>query len=52
MALLGAMWWVKGTSLGVFFPVLIGALAPVRIALEKWNVFSKEELEALDGEIE
>lgn len=51
MALLGAMWWVKGTKLGVFFPVLIGALAPVRIALEKWNVFSTKELDALDGEI-
>ena len=51
MALLGAMWWIKGTKLGVFFPVLIGALAPVRIALEKFNVYSKKELEALDGEI-
>jgi hypothetical protein len=26
LALLGAMWWIKGTALGVFFPVLIGAL--------------------------
>jgi HCO3- transporter family len=51
LALLGAMWWVKGTKLGVFFPVLIGLLAPVRIALEKFNVFSKSELDALDGEI-
>jgi hypothetical protein len=45
------MWWIKETKLGVFFPVLIGILAPIRIALEKWNVFSKKELETLDGEI-
>lgn len=50
--LLGAMWWIKGTKLGVFFPVLIGALAPVRILLEKWNIFSPKELELLDGELE
>jgi len=52
MVMLAAMWAVKETKLGVFFPVLIGLLAPVRIALEKWNVFSKSELEVLDGEIE
>ena len=51
IALLGSMWWIKETKLGVFFPVLIGILAPIRIALEKWNVFSKKELETLDGEI-
>eukprot|EP01041_Mallomonas_annulata_P004271 gene4271-8499_t len=49
--LLGAMWWLKNTRLGVFFPVLVGGLAPIRILLEKFNVFSKDELEALDGEI-
>lgn len=49
--LLGAMWWIKGTSLGVFFPVLIGLLAPVRIMLEKMGIFSAKELESLDGEI-
>jgi hypothetical protein len=51
LALLGAMLYMKGTKLGVFFPVLIGLLAPVRIALEKWNIFSTKELDALDGEI-
>ena len=51
LALLGAMWWIKGTKLGVFFPVLIGLLGPVRIALEKFKLFSDKELEALDGEI-
>jgi hypothetical protein len=52
LALLGSMWWLKGTALGVFFPVLIGLLAPVRIALEKLNIFSKKELEVLDGELD
>ena len=51
LALLGAMWWVKSTSLGLFFPVLIGLLAPIRIAMERFGLFSKAELEALDGEI-
>ena len=51
MLLIGAMWWVKGTKLGVFFPVLIGVLAPVRIALEKCKIFTKKELDLLDGEI-
>ena len=49
--LLGAMWWVKETKLGVFFPVFIGILAPIRILMEKFNWFSKKELDALDGEI-
>ena len=51
MLLIAAMWWVKGTKLGVFFPVLIGVLAPVRIALEKFKIFTKKELDLLDGEI-
>ena len=51
LALLGGMWWLKGTRLGVFFPVLIGLLAPARIALEKLGVFSADELDKMDGEI-
>ena len=43
--------WVKETKLGVFFPVLIGVLAPVRIVLEKCKIFTKSELDLLDGEI-
>lgn len=50
-SLLGLMWWIKGTSLGVLFPVLIGLLAPIRTALEKFKIFSSKELESLDGEI-
>ena len=51
LALLGGMWWIKGTKLGVFFPVLIGLLAPIRIMLEKFKIFDEKELENLDGEI-
>jgi hypothetical protein len=50
--LLGAMWWIKGTNAGVFFPVLIGLLAPIRIALNKFKVFNKVELDALDSDLE
>jgi hypothetical protein len=45
------MFWLKGTSLGVFFPVLIGLLPPVRMGLEYFKVFSTDELAKLDGEI-
>lgn len=49
--LLGGMWWIKETKLGVFFPVLIGLLAPIRISLEKFKVFSQEELSKLDSSL-
>lgn len=52
VACLGMMWYIKGTRLGVLFPVLIGLLGPVRLLLEKYNVFTKRELNSLDGEIE
>jgi hypothetical protein len=45
------MWWVKGTKVGVLFPVLIGALAPLRIWLENSGLFSKKEISVLDEEI-
>ena len=50
MLSLYAMFWVKGSSIGVLFPVLIAALAPVRILLEKTGVFSKDEMEVLDND--
>jgi hypothetical protein len=46
--LLGSMWWLKSTRFGVFFPVLIGVLAPIRILLEKKGYFSRKEMEILD----
>ena len=49
---LSLMWWVKGTKLGIFFPVLIGLLGPVREYLGKYEIFTKKELNALDGDIE
>ena len=51
LVLLFGMFWLKGTSLGVFFPVLIGLLPPVRMGLEYFKVFSTDELAKLDGEI-
>jgi hypothetical protein len=51
LALLSGMWWIKGTKFGVLFPVLIGALAPVRVAIEKFNIFSKAELDSIDEQI-
>ena len=52
LILLASMFWVKNTALGVFFPVLVGLLPPVRIALEKFGFFSKPELDGLDGELD
>jgi len=51
LGLLALMWGVKASSIGVFFPVLIAALAPVRLALERFSMFSKKELDSLDSEI-
>eukprot|EP01039_Chlorochromonas_danica_P003990 gene3990-4365_t len=52
LALLGGMWYIKGTALGVFFPVLIALLAPIRIVLEKCGIFSSQELNALDSDLD
>jgi hypothetical protein len=52
LVLLASMFWLKGTALGVFFPVLVGMLVPVRVALEKFGFYSREELEELDGELD
>eukprot|EP00815_Leptocylindrus_aporus_P000850 CAMPEP_0116075566 /NCGR_PEP_ID=MMETSP0322-20121206/16709_1 /TAXON_ID=163516 /ORGANISM="Leptocylindrus danicus var. apora, Strain B651" /LENGTH=528 /DNA_ID=CAMNT_0003565645 /DNA_START=227 /DNA_END=1813 /DNA_ORIENTATION=+ len=50
VASLYAMFWVKGSSIGVLFPILIAALAPFRIALERLGLFSKEEMNVLDSD--
>lgn len=50
LACLGAMIWVKGSPAGVFFPVIIALLAPLRFALERAGYFSKKEMEVLDSE--
>lgn len=51
LALLGGMWYVKVTKWGVFFPIFIGMLAPIRIAMEKFGIFKKEELAVLDSSL-
>ena len=50
MAALWAMWVVKGSPIGVLFPVIIALLAPLRILLEKTGWFSKQEMDILDTE--
>ena len=50
LAALGAMVWVKGSPIGVLFPVIIALLAPIRILLEKTGWFSKAEMDILDTE--
>ena len=49
-ACLGAMFWVKSSPIGVLFPIIIALLAPLRFALEKFNIISKEDMDVLDFE--
>jgi hypothetical protein len=51
VVLLGMMWWMKENDI-LESSVLIGLLAPIRIALEMWKIISMKDLEVLDGEIE
>ncbi len=46
----GAMYHVKSSPFGVFFPVVIALLAPLRFALESSDIFSKDEMTVLDSE--
>mmetsp|Transcript_17549 Transcript_17549/g.56601 ORF Transcript_17549/g.56601 Transcript_17549/m.56601 type:complete len:274 (-) Transcript_17549:1036-1857(-) len=48
VACLAALWWMKTSPLGIFFPILIAALAPIRIFIGRW--FSERELFLLDNE--
>ena len=45
---LGVLWYIKSSALGILFPVFIGLLVPVRLALNRY--FSPEHLALLDGE--
>lgn len=45
-----AMLWIKSSSIGVLFPVVIAMLAPIRFALEKMNIIKKEYMDILDAE--
>ena len=48
VACLGALWYIKSSPTGILFPVFIGLLVPVRLALNRY--FSPEHLALLDGE--
>jgi hypothetical protein len=50
VALLGVLWILKSSPLGLLFPVLIGALVPIRSQLNKY--FDPAHLAALDAEEE
>jgi len=50
IACLGAMIWVKGSPIGVLFPVIIALLAPLRFGLEKSGVVKKEYMDILDSD--
>lgn len=42
--------WVKGSPIGVLFPVLIALLAPLRMLLVKTPMFTEGDMEVLDSE--
>lgn len=50
VACLAAMFYVKESSFGVWFPVLIAMLAPLRFGLEKTGIIKKEYMDLLDEE--
>lgn len=47
---LGGMWALKSSKIGVLFPLLIAALAPIRMGVEKFGWFEKADLDILDSE--
>jgi len=48
VACLAAMFWVKESSVGVLFPVIIAMLAPLRFGLVKFGLIKKEDMDILD----
>jgi len=52
IACLGAMFWVKGSPIGVLFPIIIAMLAPLRFGLEKFGIIKKEYMDILDKDEE
>jgi len=48
VACLGAMFWVKGSPIGVLFPVIIALLSPLRFGLEKFGFIKKDYMDILD----
>ena len=50
LASLAAMIWVKESPAGVFFPVVIAMLAPLRFALDRSGFIPKRHMDILDEE--
>lgn len=50
VACLGVLWYVKGSQIGILFPVFIALLVPVRLLAGRF--FTSEHLAALDAEEE
>lgn len=50
IACLAAMFWVKESSIGVLFPIVIALLAPLRFGLERSGIIQKKYIEILDEE--
>jgi hypothetical protein len=48
LACLASLCWIKGSSVGVLFPVVIGLLAPLRYAIERYEVIPKRYIQVLD----
>lgn len=48
IACLAAMFYVKESSFGVLFPIVIALMAPLRFALERSGLIKKEYIEILD----
>jgi HCO3- transporter family len=48
LACLGCMFYVKESSFGVLFPVVIAMLAPLKLVFEKTGIVKKEYMDVLD----
>jgi hypothetical protein len=46
--LLAVLWFLKTSTLGILFPLLIALLVPIRFSLDK--LFDARHLSRLDGE--
>jgi HCO3- transporter family len=48
LACLASLCWIKGSSVGVLFPVGIALLSPLRYAIERYRVVPKRYMQVLD----
>jgi len=47
---LAALWILKASDWGILFPVLIAALHPIRVLIERQQLFTQSDLEILDSD--